>query len=185
MFWDTDLEILVIWNGSSWEPVGSGDTVTVPSGPSGNRPGTPEEGDLYFDTTINTLMIYTGGSWESVTPDDVAVLTEIVLQDKSTGTEVTISVRDGALIVTDPFKESVSTIDLGGTTPDAGTLTNVFIDGSGRYSVGSATLHNSNGLATLEYINTPGQFFVINDIDGGGVWPWRPSKLRSGSRRYL
>ena len=24
LFWDTDLEILVIWNGSSWEPVGSG-----------------------------------------------------------------------------------------------------------------------------------------------------------------
>ena len=171
LFWDTDLEILVIWNGSSWEPVGSGDSVTVPNGPSGDRPSTPEEGDLYFDTTINTLMVYSGGAWVPAAPDDVAVLTEIVLQDKSTGTEVTISVRDGALIVTDPFKESVSTIDLGGTTPDPGTLTNVFIDGSGRYSVGSATLHNSNGLATLEYINTPGQFFVINDIDGGVFGP--------------
>ena len=32
-------------------------------------------------------------------------------------------------------------------------------------SVG-ARLVNSNGLATLEYINTPGQFFVIYDIDG-------------------
>ena len=120
LFWDTDLEILVIWNGSSWEPVGSGGAVTVPSGPSGDRPGTPEEGDLYFDTTINTLMVYDGSGWVPATPDDVAVLTEIVLQDKSTGTEVTISVRDGALIVTDPFKESVSTIDLGGTTPDPG-----------------------------------------------------------------
>ena len=171
LFWDTDLNQLVIWNGTSWEPVGSGDTVTVPSGPSGNRPGDAEEGDLYFDTTINTLMVYSGGGWVSATPDDVAVLTEIVLQDKATGTEVTISVRDGALIVTDPFKESVQEIDLGGTTPDPGTLTNVFIDGSGRYSVGSATLHNANGLATLEYINTPGQFFVISDIDGAVFGP--------------
>ena len=171
LFWDTDLEILVIWNGSSWEPVGSGGSVTVPNGPSGDRPGTPEEGDLYFDTTINTLMVYSGGAWVPATPDDVAVLTELVLQDKSTGQEVTISVRDGAIIVTNPFTETVSAIDLGGTTPDPGTLTNVFIDGSGRYSVGASTLHNSNGLATLEYINTPGQFFVINDIDGGVFGP--------------
>ena len=104
------------------------------------------------------------------TPDDVAVLTELVLQDKSTGQEVTISVRDGALIVTNPFTETVSAIDLGGTTPDPGNSTNVFIDGSGR-SVGASTLHNSNGLATSEYINTPGQFFVINDIDGGIFGP--------------
>ena len=83
LFWDTDLEILVIWNGSSWEPVGSGGSVTVPNGPSGDRPGTPEEGDLYFDTTINTLMVYSGGAWVPATPDDVAVLTELVLQDKS------------------------------------------------------------------------------------------------------
>ena len=79
--------------------------------------------------------------------------------------------RDGALVVTNPFNESVSQIDLGGTTPDPGTLSNVFIDGSGRYSVGASTLNNANGLATLEYINTPGQFFVINDVDGGVFGP--------------
>jgi len=87
--------------------------------------------------------------------------------DESTAATVRLSTRRGALVVTDPFTESVSQIDLGGTTPDPGTITNVFIDGSGRYSVGASTLNNANGLATLEYINTPGQFFVINDIDGG------------------
>ena len=91
--------------------------------------------------------------------------------DESTAATVRLSARRGSLVVTDPFTESVSQIDLGGTTPDPGTITNVFIDGSGRYSVGASTLHNANGLATLEYINTPGQFFVINDIDGGVFGP--------------
>ena len=169
-FYDTDLNLLLVWNGSDWEPVGGG-AVKVPAGPSTERPNPAEEGNLYFDTTIDTLMCYNDGGWAPAAPDDIAVLEEIVLQDKSTGAEVVLSVRDGALIVTDPFKESVSNVDLGGTTPDPGTLTNVFLDGSGRYSVGASTLNNMNGLATLEYINTPGQFFVISDIDGGVFGP--------------
>lgn len=91
--------------------------------------------------------------------------------DESTASTVRLSARRGTLVVTDPFSESVSEIDLGGTTVDAGTLSNVFIDGSGRYSVGASTISNANGLVTLEYINTPGQFFVINDIDGGVFGP--------------
>ena len=170
LFFDIDLNQLVVWNGTEWEPVG-GSAVKVPAGPSAERPDPAEEGNLYYDTNIDTLMVYHDGGWVPAAPDDVAVLEEIVLQDKQTGAEVTLSVRDGALIVTDPFKESVSEIDLGGTTPDPGTLTNVYIDGSGRYSVGASTLNNANGLATLEYINTPGQFFVISDIDGGVFGP--------------
>ena len=169
-YYDTDLNLLLVWNGSDWEPVGGG-AVKVPAGPSTERPNPAEEGNLYFDTTIDTLMCYNDGGWAPAAPDEIAVLEEIVLQDKSTGAEVVLSVRDGALIVTDPFKESVSNVDLGGTTPDPGTLTNVFLDGSGRYSVGASTLNNMNGLATLEYINTPGQFFVISDIDGGVFGP--------------
>ena len=171
LFWDIDLEQLVVWNGTEWEPVGSGGKVTVPSGPSGDRPSDPEEGDIYYDTTITTLMVYHNGGWVPAVPDDVAVLEELVLQDKATGVEVVISVRDGLLVVTDPFKESVQEIDLGGTTPDPGNIRNVSLNGSGQYTVGASTLHNTNGIITLEYINTPGQFFVINDIDGGVFGP--------------
>ena len=168
MFWDIDLNQLVIWNGSSWEPVG-GSAVKVPTpGPSAGRPDPAEEGNLYFDTDINCLMVYNSGAWVKAAPDDVAVLTEIVLQDKVTSAEVVISIRDGALVVTDPFKESVQEIDLGGTTPDPGNMRNVFINGAGRYAVGQNTLLNTNGLITLEYINSPGQFFVIDDISAGG-----------------
>ena len=171
LYWDTDLGSLIVWNGNSWEPVGAGSGVNVPSGDSASRPANPETGALYWDTTINSLLVYDGANWVPATPDDVAVLSELVLQDKVTSAEVIISVRDGALVVTNPFNESVSQIDLGGTTPDPGTLSNVFIDGSGRYSVGASTLNNANGLATLEYINTPGQFFVISDVDGGVFGP--------------
>ena len=91
--------------------------------------------------------------------------------DAGTSATVTLSTRDGGLIVTDPFTESISNVDLGATTPDPGHLSNVFIDGTGRYSVGASTLGNANGLITLEYINSPGQFFVINDVDGGVFGP--------------
>jgi len=171
LFWDTDLDQLLVWNGTEWEPVGSGGKVTVPSGPSGERPSDPEEGDIYYDTTITTLMVYHNGGWVPAVPDDVAVLEEIVLQDKVTDAEVVLSVRDGALVVTDPFKESVQEIDLGGTTPDPGNMRAVFINGAGRYAVGQNTLLNTNGLITLEYINSPGQFFVIDDVSAGGFGP--------------
>ena len=167
LYYDVTLNQLVVWNGSDWEPVG-GSAVKVPSGPSADRPDPAEEGNLYYDNGIDTLMVYHNGDWVPAAPDDVAVLEEIVLQDKVTSAEVVLSVRDGALVVTDPFTESVQEIDLGGTTPDPGNMRNVFINGAGRYAVGQNTLLNTNGLITLDYINSPGQFFVIDDISAGG-----------------
>ena len=89
-------------------------------------------------------------------------------KDARTDATVTLSVRDGGLIVTDPFNESVSNVDLGGTTPDPGTITNLFLNGAGKYTANAVTSPNGNGLVTLEYINSPGQFFVINDAGGPG-----------------
>ena len=171
IFWDTDLGQLIVWNGSAWEPVGSGGSVQVPSGATGDRPGDPEVGDLFWDTTLDSLLVWDGSNWSPATPNDIGVLSELVLQDKVSGAEVVLSVRDGALVVTDPFKESVQEIDLGGTTPDPGNMRNVFINGAGRYAVGQNTLLNTNGLITLEYINSPGQFFVIDDVSAGGFGP--------------
>ena len=167
LYYDIDLNQLLVWNGTTWDPVG-GAAVKVPAGPSADRPDPAEEGNLYFDTSINTLMVYNDGAWAPAAPDEIAVLEEIVLQDKVTSAEVVLSVRDGALVVTDPFTESVQEIDLGGTTPDPGNLRNVFINGAGRYAVGQNTLLNTNGLITLEYVNSPGQFFVIDDVSAGG-----------------
>ena len=101
-----------------------------------------------------------------------AILDRIILVDQGNGSNVELSVKDGAIIVTNPFLETVSEIDLGGTTPDPGNMAKVSLDGSGRYTTGiNANQANNNGLVTLEYINTPGQFFVIEDIDGGVFGP--------------
>ena len=110
--------------------------------------------------------------WEPIAKEDEAILDRLVLVDQGNASEVEISVKDGALIVTNPFLEVVSEIDLGGTTPDPGNMAKVSLDGSGRYTTGiNANQANNNGLVTLEYINTPGQFFVIEDIDAGVFGP--------------
>ena len=176
IYFDTDLDQLLVYTGmqgsGTWYPVG-GENVTVNSGVSASRPDGNKAvvGTLFWDTELDALLVYDGNDWQPATPDDVAVLEEIVLQDKVTDAEIVISVRDGALTVTNPFTESVSTIDLGGTTPDPGKLSNVFLDGTGRYAVGPSTVLNANGLITLEYINSPGQFFVIDDVDGANFGP--------------
>ena len=97
--------------------------------------------------------------------------TSYTFKDTDTDASVTLGVRDGALIVTNPFTESVSSVDLGATTIDPGNFRNVFLNGAGKYAVGNSTLLNTNGLITLEYINAPGQFFVIEDVDGGNFGP--------------
>ena len=98
---------------------------------------------------------------------DVYVEDGIAFTDKRTNDESILSIRDGQLIVTDSTQEVTTAVDLGGTTPDPGHFRNVELDGTGRYTVGPSTLFNTNGFVTREFINSPGQFFVINDIDGG------------------
>ena len=98
---------------------------------------------------------------------DVYVQDGVNFTDKRTGAASILGIRDGQLIVTNSVDEVTTAVDLGGTTPDPGHLRNVELDGTGRYAVGPSTLLNTNGLITREFINTPGQFFVINDIDGG------------------
>ena len=71
------------------------------------------------------LVVWDGSSWVPVAEDDVAILEEIILKDQATDVEIVLSVRDGALIVTNPFLETVSEIDLGGTTPDPGNMAKV------------------------------------------------------------
>ena len=149
-----------------------GGTPQVPSGGTNDKPSDPIEGNLYWDTDLEILLIYNGTEWVPIEKETEAILDRIILVDQGNGSNVELSVKDGAIIVTNPFLETVSEIDLGGTTPDPGNMAKVSLDGSGRYTTGiNANQANNNGLVTLEYINTPGQFFVIEDIDGGVFGP--------------
>ena len=102
---------------------------------------------------------------------DVYVKDGVNYTDKRTGAASILGIRDGQLIVTNSTDEVTTAVDLGGTTPDPGHIRNLELDGTGRYAVGPSTLANTNGFITREFINTPGQFFVINDIDGGVFGP--------------
>lgn len=98
---------------------------------------------------------------------EVYVSSQVVFDDKRTATDAGVSIRDGQIVVTNSIDEVTGVLDLGGTTPDPGHIRNLELDGTGRYAVGPSSGLNLNGLITREFINTPGQFFVINDIDGG------------------
>ena len=140
----------------------SGDYEIINALPGGNP---LEAGSgIYFATTANGESI-------NVNPDeltfDVVRITDNVSQQP-----IELEVRSGSLTVTDPNTEVTSAIDLGGTTPDPGHLALVELNGAGQYQTGTlATQANNNGLLTLEYVNGPGQFFVITDIGGPGFGP--------------
>jgi len=112
-----------------------------------------------------------GGESINVNPDQL-VFDTVTIRDNVSNQEVELEVRSGSLTVTDPTTEITSAIDLGGTTPDPGHLVLVELNGAGQYSVGVlGTQPNNNGLLTLEYINSPGQFFVITNVGGVGFGP--------------
>ena len=102
-----------------------------------------------------------------------AYANQLIQRDTSNNDEVILTIRNNAIILTDTTQEITTSVDLGGTIPDPGSLQNVYLDGTGRYAVGAAGTAglNTNGLVTQEFINSPGQFFVINDIDGGVFGP--------------
>ncbi len=112
-----------------------------------------------------------GGESINVNPDEL-VFDTVKITDNVSNQPIELEVRSGSLTVTDPNTEVTSAIDLGGTTPDPGHLALVELNGAGQYAVGAlGTQANNNGLLTLEYINSPGQFFVITDIGGVGFGP--------------
>ena len=67
LFFDTDLEALLYWNGAEWQPVGTDDVVFI----SQTTPADPEAGQLWWaDTTEDEgggrLYVYTGDEWVDV-----------------------------------------------------------------------------------------------------------------------
>lgn len=126
----------------------------------------PAEG--WWAISIETgVLVYTTGSWQvkggASGPQDFYEFT-----DNKTGHLVRFAIRDGQLVVTDTQSEIVSTVDLGSTTVDSSRLFRTELNGNGQYTtVSPATFGNGGGLITQEFINSPGQFFVIEDINGG------------------
>ena len=62
-YFDTDLGIMMLWNGSAWVefcPVYDG---TMPTYATADRPASPNDGYYYYDTTLEKIIPYYGGSY--------------------------------------------------------------------------------------------------------------------------
>ena len=172
---------------NTWKPGSPGGTYTLPVATDTRLGGIKTGTDFVTDADGNLSL-----STDVTLPGDLVPATDstsdigddshylqylytdnLVQRDTQSGDKVILTIRNNQIILTDATQEITTSVDLGGTTPDPGSLENVYLDGSGKYSVGVAGTGglNTNGLVTQEFINSPGQFFVINDIDGGVFGP--------------
>ena len=109
-------------------------------------------------TGFEAIATGTGGSGDT---------NYIELLDTFNGNTIRLSVRDGAFILTDETEEILNTVDLGGIS--IAQTNDIALNGEGKYTTTSAAYgYNDAGLVSQEYINTPGQFFVVNDFYGDG-----------------
>ena len=168
---------------NTWKPGSPGGSYTLPVATdvrlggimTGTSFTTEADGTLNFSTNVTFPgnILTSDDNVNSIGSDtnyfQYIYANGLVQKDTATGDKVILTVRNNQIILTDITQEITNSVDLGGTIPDPGSLENVHLDGSGRYSVGASGLAglNTNGLVTQEFINSPGQFFVINDIDGG------------------
>ena len=98
----------------------------TPSGGTGDRPGSPELGDLYFDTTLDALLYWDGGSWVPVGAGAVALndLTDVDTTGVTNGMVIAFNQADSTWKPVSPASLSVD-VDLGYTpAADKGTVTN-------------------------------------------------------------
>jgi hypothetical protein len=97
---DTDL-LLINRGGADYQaqvselPPGPSGT---PNGGTGDRPSSPEIGDLYFDTDLDLLIVWNGTSWEPVSPPqdpDQWTRTGTTLAPTNPGDTVAVTAADG------------------------------------------------------------------------------------------
>jgi hypothetical protein len=171
----------------TWKPGSPGGTYTLPVATDtilgGIKTGTSFDTDgtgvlsLSTAVTLPGNMVPANDNTQSLGSDtkyfQYVYGNGLVQRDTANNDKVILTIRNNQIILTDVTQEITTSVDLGGTIPDPGSLENVYLDGTGRYSVGVAGTAglNTNGLVTQEFINSPGQFFVINDIDGGVFGP--------------
>ena len=112
------------------------------------------------------LMVYVSGSWV-VLGGNPGIQDDYELKDAVTGNIVKISIAKGRLVVTDTTTESSVEIDLGGITVDPGLLypEGMYHNTNGNWTApNKANGHNNGGLISLEYIDSPNQWFEIPNI---------------------
>ena len=113
------------------------DASGTPNGGTGDRPSSPEIGDLYFDTDLDLLLVWNGTDWEPVSPPAEPgqwQRNSTKLTPVNNGDTVAVTAADGT--------ENI-TLNADGTASFADGDVN--IDSSGRLLVGTTTSETING----------------------------------------
>jgi hypothetical protein len=123
----------------------------TPNGGTGDRPSSPEIGDLYFDTDLDLLLVWNGTAWEPVSPPQDPG------QWQRNGTKLT-PINDGDTVaVTAADGTENITLNADGSATFAGDVTiNDVTVGLGGGSLSSNTAVGKNAL----YFNTTGGYNI-------------------------
>lgn len=118
----------------------------TPSGGSGDRPSSPDPGDIFYDTTVGALLYWNGSAWVPIGADAVA-LNDLTDVDTTGVTDGMVVAYDQATGVWKPVTPASLTVevDLGYTPAVAqGTVTN----NAGDNAVIPAATASAAGLVT-------------------------------------
>ena len=138
LFFDTDLGVLLYWDGSAWQEV-AGD-IEVPT----SQPGTPEDGQLWWNTDDNTLYIWyedgDTGQWVIAVPQGLGSDFDETVADglyvKQTGDnmtgpltlgtdKITLNATDGSATFAGGDAFIGASGNIGGTAIASGTVDNI------------------------------------------------------------
>ena len=103
----------------------------VGRGTTGNRPGSPTIGDLYFDTTLNALIAYRTGGWEKVSQDPAPQIASISPTTAVLGNTITITGSG--------FKSGLSVQFIGTNAVSYNSPVATFVNGSTATATSPAT----------------------------------------------
>jgi parallel beta-helix repeat protein len=120
--------------------VAANQSLTLTGGVTGNRPGSPTEGMLFYDTTTKKLLIYSNGKWQGDRSDVILVAASNSSQtDKDAADYVATGTGDQAII-----NNALNDADPAGSTRKTGK---VYLF-AGTYTInGSISIPNNTTLA--------------------------------------
>jgi len=145
----------------------------TPNGGTGDRPDSPDIGDLYFDTDLELLLVWNGTSWEPVSPPQAPgqwTRTGTKLAPTNPGDTVVVTAADGTENITLNADGSISaTTSL--TTGSNISLKNGFLDLKRNASTSNPILTLGNDSTLYGQISIAGVAnFTGVKVGAAGVW---------------
>ena len=197
VWYNTDTQTLMVWNGTNWVPAATGG---APSGPT--PPPNPNTGDTWFNTTNNQLYVWDGTNWVPaslggvfsgpVPPTDAAEgqlwynTTDGNMYILSGGQWLPVTQGGSGNVLTAPFQvrsgppANVPVIDV----PVNGNMTLGAPPGLG-LSITASTNVNTLQVNDPGYFNCQGNANFAQGFDSVGAYPNRFSVNAQGQMTFI